>query len=190
LIDYFYGLDAGELGHAIILMMGILYLLLEEYHRLFDFFFLAKSSLSSLNLRNRLLKIIIRFSVVCIPLLLIMAYGSRDKNPQLTGKYRVKSLIQNQESVEPVSCQDSVLTIIYFDQGNDIVFEYNSQVRKMLGSYDFNKGSRELKARWRFPLNKNDTLFATLSQVDKQNQLTLIGKMGKDSLRTVLLKVK
>jgi hypothetical protein len=190
LIDFFYGLAAGELLHAVILMLGLLYLLLFEYKRLVQFFFIAKSSFPAMRLKTRGLKNLVRLSAGCIPLALMIAFGPPDKNPQLTGKYEVKELIVNQKTIAVNSCQDSVLTIVYFDQGNDIVFEYNHQKRRLIGSYHFDKTSRKMKAVWRYPQNKKDTLMGTLSSTGIKDQMMFAGTMGKDSLQAVLIKVK
>jgi len=189
LIDFFYGFDAGELAHAVILMTGIAYLVLQEHDRLVKFFFSATGNLPLINSRSRLQKNIIRFCVLCIPLLLILSYGSPDKNPELTGKYSVQNLLINQRKTAISSCKDSVLTIVYFDQGNDIVFEFNSLQRRLIGSYEFDRQNNKLKAVWRYPSNQKD-IFTGILLSKKQNQLILSGKIGPDSLQAVLLKTK
>src|ERR1700733_10918225 len=120
-IDFFYGLELGELAHAIILLIGILYLLLQNHNILAEFFFKAKNNLVVVHFKNRIAANVIRLLVVLLPLLLILSYGSRDKNPQLTGKYSVTNLFINEKSVIIKSCADSILTTVYFDKGNDIV---------------------------------------------------------------------
>ena len=187
-IDFFYGLEAGELGHAIILLIGILYLLLQNYNRLAEFFFKAKNNLVAVHFKNRFIANMIRLLVVLIPLLLIFSYSSRDKNPQLTGKYTVTNIFINQKPVIVTSCEDSILTTVYFDKGNDIVFEFNSQQRKLIGSYQFNKQDNHLSAAWRYP--SNQPMFEGTLIMTKQNQIRLLGKIGQDSLQVVLLKNK
>ena len=185
-IDFFYGLEAGELGHAIILLIGILYLLLQNYNRLAEFFFKAKNNLVAVHFKNRFVANIIRLLVVLIPLLLIFSFGSRDKNPQLTGKYTVTNMFINQKPVIVKSCEDSILTTVYFDKGNDIVFEFNSHQRRLIGSYQFNKKNNHFNTAWRYPSNQSG--FDGTLMTDKQNQITLIGKIGPDSLQIGLLK--
>ena len=187
-IDFFYGLEAGELGHAIILLIGILYLLLQNYNRLAEFFFKAKNNLVAVHFKNRFIANMIRLLVVLIPLLLIFSYSSRDKNPQLTGKYTVTNIFINQKPVIVTSCEDSILTTVYFDKGNDIVFEFNSQQRELIGSYQFNKQDNHLSAAWRYP--SNQPMFEGTLIMTKQNQIRLLGKIGQNSLQAVLLKNK
>jgi hypothetical protein len=105
----------------------------------------------------------------------------------LTGKYTVSHLKINRQDVTANSCSDSVLTLVYFDQGNDCVFEYNSQQRLFIGSYRLDKTRSHLAVAWRYPRNVHDTLTATLSPSGAQNKY-LIGKIGKDSLRMELVK--
>ncbi len=189
LIDFFYGLDFGELSHAGILLVGILYLLLQDYDLLVEFFFRSESNLPVLIFKSRLMKIIIRISVIIIPLALIISYGSADKNPQLIGKYKIKDLRINQKQISAASCADSVLTTVYFDQGNDIVFEYNNLQRRWIGTYNFNPNNNTITATWRYPANIRDTLVATLSQTNN-NQLSISGRLGNQSMKASLTKVK
>ncbi len=187
-IDFFYGLEAGELGHAIILLLGIIYLLSQNYNRLSEFFFKAKDHLVAVQFKNRFVANSIRLLVVCIPLLLIFSYGSKDNNPQLTGKYTVTNRIINQKRVIVKSCGDSLLTTVYFDKGNDIVFEFNSQRRRLIGSYQIDSKNNHLSTTWRYPFNQSG--FEGTLRAAKQNQIILVGKIGPDSLQIELLKTE
>jgi len=188
-IDFFYHFEIGELAHAAILLIGILYLLLQEYERLVEFFFLAKNNLPSVHFKNRFTRNITKLSVVLIPLLLILSYGSHDKNPKLTGKYSVQSLLVNQKPVIVNSCQDSVLTTIYFDREDDIVFEFNSQQRRWIGSYNFNQTNDSITASWRFPLTAKNALRARLVGRGN-NSITLSGIIGDEKIEVILVKDK
>jgi hypothetical protein len=187
LLNACYHMEWGESIQAIELMIALCYLLFCEYPRLVDFFFRAKADVPSIRVQSRLLRSIVRLSVPAIPLLLIGHYGSPDKNPWLTGRYSVSHLQINRQDVKANSCSDSVLTLVYFDQGNDCVFEYNSQQRRLIGSYRLDHTRSHLTVVWRYPKNVHDTLMATLSTPGAQNKY-LIGKMGKDSLRIELSK--
>jgi hypothetical protein len=180
-------MEWGESIQAIELTIALCYLLFSEYRRLVDFFFRAKADAPSIRIQSRLLRSIVRLSVPAIPLLLIGHYGSPDKNPWLTGKYTVRHLEINQQDVTANSCSDSVLTLVYFDQGNDCVFEYNSQQRLFIGSYRLDKTRSHITVVWRYPHNLHDTLLATLSTRDAEHRY-LTGKMGQDSLRMELFK--
>ena len=189
LLNACYHMEWGESIQAIELTIALCYLLLCDYRRLVEFFFRAKADAQSMGIRSPLVRSIVRLSVPAIPLLLIGHYGLPDKNPWLTGKYTVSHLEINRQDVKVNSCNDSMLTLVYFDLGNDCVFEYNSQQRLFIGSYRLDKTRSHLTVVWRYPRNVHDTLTATLSTSGAQNKY-LIGKMGKDSLRMELLKTR
>jgi hypothetical protein len=185
-IDFFYGLEAGELGHAIILFVGIIYLLLQRYKDLVAFFFTAKNNFDAAHFKNRLAANVVRLLVVFIPLLLIFSFRSHNKSPQIIGKYMATNVLINQKTVVAKSCADSVLTTVYFDKNNDIVFEFNSQQRRLIGSYKYEKENNHFASTWRYPSGQpafNGTLI-----INSQNQITMLGKMGEDSVELMLFK--
>jgi hypothetical protein len=69
LINIFYGMNAGALLQSVLLTIGVLFLLLLNYKKLVDFFFKTKSDLPSINIKNRLLKNVLRFSAIVLSLL-------------------------------------------------------------------------------------------------------------------------
>ncbi len=69
LINIFYHLNAGALTQSVILTTGILFLILLDYKKLFDFFFKTKSNLPTLNSNNSFLKNIVRLSAIVLSLL-------------------------------------------------------------------------------------------------------------------------
>ena len=129
-IDYFYELEFGVLLHALILLAGIIYLLLLDYDRLVDFFFKHNSAETSLGMRG-MLKNVIRVSILIIPLLLILNYRSTDRGWLLKGKYEVTAMSVNNRPMLAQTCQDSLLTLVYLDLGNEVVFEFNNQKRRL-----------------------------------------------------------
>jgi len=187
LIDSFYGLPIGVTIHAILLMGGLIYLLFSEYDRLVAFFFQAKDSLPSIDIPNNYVKNSIRFSVIYLPLILIGLYSFPDKHPELTGKYTVEDLKVNHTKLNVTSCEDSLLTTVYIDVGDDFVFEYNNVDNRFIGSYDYEKNTKQLKVVWRYPATQKDTLYATLFRTDK-NRLRIKGTMGKNQLEFDLLR--
>lgn len=190
LTDFFYGLEPGELLHAIILMLGVLYLLLSEYKRLIQFFFLAKSALPTVQFKSPTTKNAIRLSVVAVPLILIALYGQPDKNPTLTGKYLVKSLSVNRQAIALNDCRDSVLTIVYLDLDNTVAFEYNSQNKRLLGIYDYNTNSNTFNITWHYPPAVKDIFYGKFYPTDSKNDIGLAGIMGRDTLQAVLEKMR
>ncbi len=190
LLNACYHFNWGESIQALVLLTALLYLLLSEYSRLVEFFFSMKSALPSSPIKSLPAKNLIRVSILVIPMFLIWTYGSPDKNPWLTGKYGVGQLTVNQRNTPVNSCSDSVLTLVYFDQGNDCVFEFNSQQRRLFGTYQWDPLDKKMTIIWRYPKNIHDTLIATLSSRDKEHPLQIDGKMGGNTFQMVLFKIR
>jgi hypothetical protein len=188
LIDFFYGLDWGEQLYASVIFIELLYLLLTEYHRLVEFFLKAHTAVSSIVFKNKFIKGGIRLSVVALPLFLIALYENPDKHPALTGKYEVTKLQVNHTTLHPRSCQDSVLTTVYLDVGNDMVLEFNDQKKRLFGLYTYDEQTKMLSATWHYPTTFHTPLEATLtSQTD--TDLILTGTMGEELLTIEMHKV-
>jgi hypothetical protein len=184
LLDIFYGFEVGDLVHALILLMGLLYLILRQYRRLAAFFFSWDGGSSGYSfIRNGSLAA----AVIGLPLLLVISFGSPDRNPQLTGKYRVQDLSVNRVPSVARSCGDSVLTRVYFDLNNDMVLEFNGLQRRWIGGYRLDRSTGALVASWRYPMWAKDTLFAKLSP-GRAGEWWLGGVLGRDSVQARLVK--
>ena len=204
LTGYFYNFSPGEPAHAFILILGLFYLLAEDSGRVLSFFFrsVAPASIS----RSPFGKIALRLSVVYIPLLLIIAcFHLPDKDP-VHGKYKVTRLWVNDRAVDLDNCADSVLTVVYLDEGKDCVFEYNGQQRRLIGDYKIERGSRadkgggstddqndRIQIIWHYPAGVRDTLFAQFINGPGSPQrpgisqppgvVHLDGRMGNNTVR-------
>jgi hypothetical protein len=178
LLNICYGFEAGDTVHAVILLVGLSCLILVHYERLRAVFFRRDGGPASL---------VLPVLVIVTPLLLVLSFGSPDRNPQLTGKYRVEDLSVNGVKRAATSSQDSVLSTVYFDQGNDVVFEFNSLERRWIGSYRLDRVSGALTASWRYPIPVKDPLLGRLDRV-QEGEWRIMGIVGKDSLRARLVK--
>jgi hypothetical protein len=76
-----------------------------------------------------------------------------------------------------------------YDQGNDCVFEYNSQQRRLYGIYHLDKAKTKMTVIWHYPKNIRDTLVAAISTIGKDHKLLVSGKMGSNSMELELLKM-
>lgn len=192
LMNYFYHFYPGELGHAVILMLGLLYLLVEEYGRLVSFFFghpstettpIAKTmSIVETRFVFLLPANALRYSVVVIPLLLIICFfhlPHRDR--EIYGKYQVTYMWINDKTIDPGNCKDSVLTQVYIDENNDCVFAYNNLQRLVLGNYRYDRATRHLRVTWRYPPGAHDTLDAMMNPIP--GGLNVGGRMGKSLVK-------
>ncbi|MBO9619960.1 MAG: hypothetical protein J7539_13100 [Niabella sp.] len=184
-MDIFYGIGNSVVVHASIMLLGILYFLFIEFRRLREFFFSAKNQLPSLHI-SKFFKLLIRLSVIYIPLLLIAMHGGTDKHPQLTGKYEVKQLEIGHRILSKSNCTDSVLTLVYFDIKNWCVFEFNTPQRRWNGHYE--KKKDHLKIDWGSPADK-PSFSGVLSSIDGSGNMTLAGMLGSDSIKITLHKI-
>ncbi len=199
LLNACYHFEAGESIQAIELLIALVYLLLWEYPRLVQVFFGAEmgartgvTSVPSLPIsapiRSTAVKNGLRLSVVLVPLLLIWHYGPPDRNPWLTGKYRVSRVTVNQREVAARTCMDSVLTLAYFDPGNECLFEYNNQQRRLYGTYRLDERNSRMTVIWHYPREVHDTLIGKFSQ-GRQGERMLSGTMGRDSVVIGMVRV-
>jgi hypothetical protein len=183
-IDIFYHLDFGVVIHAIMHVLALFYLLFQDFEKIRDFFFSKNWNTSDLLSTSPGIKTTIRFTILFLPLLLILLGSPRDKNPQLTGKYQVQKLDINGVDKKAKSVYDSTLTRIYFDVANDIVFDFNTTNNRFIGTYELN--GDEIIAKWRYP-RKDIPPFIGNVQIEG-NRRILSGVMGKDTLAIVLEK--
>lgn len=188
LMNFFYHFEVGEQVHALILLVGLLFLLLQDYRRLAALFFGSEGNFGAEWTSNVVLKNMGRFSVLHIPFLLILLFFNLPKrNPLLDGKYQVGRLWMNEELIDHTDCRDSLLSRVYFDKGNQCVFEYNSQGRRLFGKYGFDRLTQGLHIVWHYPREVHDTLDARV--VSTPGGLGLAGSMGHIAIRMELKKL-
>jgi hypothetical protein len=177
LLNIFYGFETGDLVHALVLLTGVMYGILQQYHRLAAFVFHREPGNPQFSLAKAggLAAVTIGF-----PMLLVRSFGSPDHHPQLTGKYRVQDLALH-GTTQP--------TTIYFDLNDAIVLEFGGIDKRWLGHYQLNEATGALTATWRWPPSATDTLSATLTH-GQTGQWRMTGRLGKDSLNAALVKEK
>lgn len=185
LMDIFYQIGYSVVVHASIMMAGILYFLIIEFNRLKEFFFAATNQLPALHF-SKYVKLVIRLSIIYIPLLLIATHDRVDKYPSLTGKYEVKQLRIDQQLLHRSTSADSILTVVYFDIKNGCVFQFNTPAKRWNGT--FTKDSNHLKIKWFSPTDK-PVFDGTMSTANDSGKLMLTGMLGKDSMDVILQKV-
>lgn len=184
LLDWFYDLALIVNLYITILTLATVYLLFSEYSRLKDFFFAATSSLPVVPFRS---KNVIRFSALVIPVGLMALYPLPKTYPEIYGKYDVKSFDINGKTQHTETCRDSILTKVFIDN-SDFVLEYNNYQQRAIGSYSYNRTTRQIKVNWRYPAKMNDTLFATLLP-RKENGEFINGRMGKKIFKLTMVRV-
>jgi len=187
LIDYFYQLPVGVLWQALIHLAALLYLLGLDTEQLVTFFFRTPNHLPQLTIRRPVVRTLLRLSVIYGPLLLLSGHKFPDTYPQLTGKYAVRHVQFNGQSLTAHSCQDNVLTTVYLDIGHDCVFEFNDLKRRLYGNYTYEARRQQLRVVWRRPTPRPDTLTATLTPTT-HGDLLATGHLGEQSIRFTLVK--
>jgi hypothetical protein len=180
LLNFFYHFYPGELGHAVVLLLALLFLLLEEYDRVRSFFFPAGTPGS--RLRSAIPGVIGRLSVLYIPFLLIVCFFRLPDNDPAHGKYKVTGLWIDDKPVNLKNCGDSILTRVYLDEGHDCLFEYNSRQRWLIGNYDLDRQARRMRVIWHYPAYVHDTLVAQITGMSP-GSLHLEGRMGRAHVR-------
>lgn len=189
LIDLFYGFYFGERFNAFVLLVALVYLLLLDYEKLVTVFFARKNAYPAMVFKSKWLKNGVRLSACCIPLAMIWINPNPYRHPWFSGKYHVDHFSVNDHPLTAGLCTDSVLTVIYFDQGNECVFEYNSQERRLFGTYRYDQSNNKMTIVWHYPKNMHDTLQTTLSVAKPESDLVLSGKMGNEIVQASLRKV-
>ena len=188
LLDYFYDLTIVVNIYITLLTLAAIYLLLLDYNRLKEFFFVAKTNLRSFKFKNIWLKNIIRFSVIYIPLILISVYRFPQYYPEIYGKYEVKSFNVNDKPFDLSTGRDSVLTKIFIDK-TDFVMEYNNYQRRLIGNYQYNIASKQIIVTWHYPETEHDTLIAQIADGKSASDKIISGRMGKQIILVDMQKV-
>jgi len=183
LLNISYGFEAGEVVHALVLLLGLLYLLFEEYPRLAALF-LARPMQPVLQFRGRILRNAVRLSVLFLPLLLISTFHFPRQNPVIGGRYEVTRLWMNEVPVPPADCGDSVFSRIYFDRGDDCAFVGNGFGKMWLGNFIYDEKSSLVRVSWHYPAGARDTLVAKIRPIP--GGLGLVGRLGKLPVRMEL----
>lgn len=191
MIDVFYAFNIGMSIHVILLVVICLYLILVEYSRLKYFFFVAQSNLPQFNFKQNTLKNAIRYSVIYIPVILLLICDRYPRNyPEVFGKYNVVKYSWGTSKVIPrtqvYNC-DSVLTKVFIDS-YALVLEYNNVQRRIAFNYKFNSATKTFKAIGLLKHNaQTDTLIATFQTVHGSKQLT--GRVGQVPFHIIMQKV-
>jgi hypothetical protein len=100
----------------------------------------------------------------------------------------VKQALINNADQKLKPCQDSVLTKVFIDN-YDFVMEFNNYQRRFIGSYQYNKTTRQLKAIWRYPANMHDTLNVQITEGKTPGSRRLSGHIGSRPIEISMQKV-
>jgi len=183
LLNLFYSFETGEQVHAVVLLLGLLYLLFEEYPRL-SALFLAKPKPPVLQLKGRTFWNIVRLSVLFLPVLLISSFHFPKPDPVLGGRYRVTRLWVNEAELSPGNCSDSLIERVYFDRGDHCTLLYHGGEKMRLGEFVYDRNSGLIRISWHYPAGMTDSLEARVRVFS--GGLEMDGRMGKLPVRMKL----
>jgi hypothetical protein len=189
LMDFLYNVK-DPFPEVLLLLCAVVYIALQDYHKIKNFFFRATTSLPEINFNNEIAKNIIRISAIVIPLLILIPHYEIQFRPNLTGKYKITGMTVNGKEILIDTCNDSIISHVYFDLGDHFIMMSDNFINRKVGRFKFNESTRQFKTVWQYPKELKDTLYARVSVLDKENRMLLSGIMGNDTLNMELLKVK
>lgn len=144
LMDFCYDMPFGVLLHGIILSVAILYFLSHHLERLFAALWLGEVPVKLSGLWSWML------ALLAVPVFCMLHLRHPDRHPGLTGKYVVTGLKIDGIARQARSDTDSVLTTVYFDLDDEVVFRWNDYRRQRVGSYSLGRDGA-IDMRWRYP---------------------------------------
>jgi hypothetical protein len=186
-LNYFFDVERAETIQAIELLIQLLFLLFADRHPLYVCFVSETPAIAAVSLKP-LFKNLLRASTFLIPLLLLWRYDSLHLKPWLTGKYKISNMVFNHHDGQTQPCTDSLLTRVYFDLGNECIFEFNNPERRWYGVYGLSDGNKKIVIVWHYPADVHDTLTGEIRKDGIDSSLSINGKIGKDSIQINLVK--
>lgn len=190
LVNVFYQMNAGALLQSILLTLGLIYILSQEYPALIALLFPAPPAPNGKKVWRQWL---VPIAITLMGFLFISELRFRLPDRSIIyGRYEVTKIFVNGRhlSIPVDGNKDSILTRIYFDLDNVCVLEYNSQSRRLLASYTLEKSSIASES-WtiqaRFP---NKGVLAADISPDSEHHLLLRGRLSDDRIEMILQKTK
>jgi hypothetical protein len=183
-----YSIGIGVTLMASFLLLGSFFLILEDYEKIRQLVFPHKDNKEKSN--NKFNYIVTAF-IVLIPLILGFLNYKPHTNPDIIGTYSVKGYSVNGKIVDYKNCNDTLLTVIYFDENQDCIFKYGNDFEILkVGKLKTTKYEKTLEVIWRYPKNYSDTLIANFEKSNNNEEYRLIGKLGKNDIEIELIKKK
>ncbi len=189
LMDGFYQVGVSITVVALLLLLGLCYLLVQNAPAIRAALLRAFQGLPRLTFSNRAVKPLVRLSAVLLPVALLLVRYHPPRNAAIAGKYDVR-LLPALPGQDRSASLDSIPSVVYFDENDDCIFRYTAYDRLKVGKALFDAPSGRLTVAWRYPLGSPDTLQATLSAPDAQHRRILSGFMGTVPVRFQLTAVR
>ena len=194
LINLFYGIHPGATRNSIVYTGGLTYLLLLHAKKLINLFFKTNSTLPKIG--SVVFKNVLRIVVVVYAFMSIYQYLFREEfkpgDPEILGKWKVDQMIINGKEKLSNAWQtdSSSWASIYFNDAKYCVIGSNpyyfDPAKAIWGEYKFDKPKHLLDISF---YNLPDTLHVSIDSASS-NKMLLNGKLGKDTVRLRLNRVK
>lgn len=144
LLDLFYAMPLGVLLQGVVLLTAVAYFVCTDGAHLWPLL-LTRSNRSVTPLMW-----LWPFLFLLIPLFCTIRLHHPNRHPELTGKYRVENLKIDGIAYQAKSSTDSVLTHVYLDLDDEVVFKWNDYRRQRVGHYELDRN--RIKMQWRYPI--------------------------------------
>lgn len=143
LMDFFYAMPLGVLAQGVVLLTAVIYFICAHGAHLLPQLIIPPTYSTPVKWLWPIL-------FVLVPILGIITYKHPNKHPDLTAKYDVENLKIDDVSYQAKTSTDSILTHVYLDLDDDVVFRWNDHRRIRIGRYKLdNNGNIDMK--WRYP---------------------------------------
>lgn len=144
LMDLFYTMPPGVLLQGVVLLTAVIYFICTDGAHFWPLL-LTRSHRSVTPV-----KWLWPFLILMIPVFCTIRLHHPDRHPEFTGKYRVENLKIDGIAYQAKNSADSVLTHVYLDLDDEVVFKWNDYRRQRIGHYELD-GDR-IRMHWRYPV--------------------------------------
>ncbi len=181
LMDIFYAMPLGVLAQGIVLLTAVIYFICAHGWHLLSQLIIPNNN----NNNNTPVKWLWPTLFVLVPVLGTITYEHPNKHPDLTGKYRVEDLKIDGISYQAKTSTDSILTHVYLDLDDDVVFRWNDHRRIRIGRYKLDDYGK-IGMKWRYPTTGPGQFNGKLNR--KGPRLDLNGEMEGKRYEMILIK--
>ena len=179
LLDFFYAMPPGVLAHGLMHLTVVIYFVCDYGAHLLPQL-LNCSNNSAMPVKWLWPTLLVLISVLCTT-----TYQHPNKHPDLTGKYRVENLKIDNIAYRAKTSTDSILTNVYLDLDDGVVFNWNDYRRIRIGSYILGSEGH-IDMQWRYPKTAAGAFHGRLEPRD--GRLNLNGYMDGKQYKMVLIK--
>nr|WP_294791614.1 hypothetical protein [uncultured Mucilaginibacter sp.] len=178
LMDIFYAMPLGVLAQGIVLLTAVIYFICAHGWHLLPQLIIPTNN-------NTPVKWLWLTLFVLVPVLGTITYEHPNKHPDLTGKYHVENLKIDGISYQAKTSTDSILTHVYLDLDDDVVFRWNDHRRIRIGHYKLDDHGK-IDMKWRYPNTGPGQFNGKLNR--KGPRLDLNGEMEGKQYQMILIK--